>query len=111
MTNSSLYNNQGFWVFVQCIPLCWWKLPKEPPWHSSVTHPEEVRADLRDVRASGSSSAASARVLLRELGLDPRTPPRRAGSQQSSRLSPALAEPSIITPSKRYSQSWMRPDT
>lgn len=69
MTNSSLYNKQGFWVFVQCIPPCWWKLPNEPPWRSGVTHPEEVRADLRDARMSGSfqrrfctSPAAGARA-------------------------------------------------
>lgn len=70
MTNSSLYNKQGFWVFVQCIPLCWWKLPNEPPWHSSVTHPTEVHANLRDARMSGFSSTASAHIPLWELQPD-----------------------------------------
>jgi len=56
VTNSSLYNKQGFGIFVQRIPLCWWKLPNEPPWHGGVTHPKEVRAHLQDVRMSGSSS-------------------------------------------------------
>lgn len=97
MTNSSLYNKQGFWVFVQCIPLCWWKLPNAPPWHSSVTHPEEVSADLRDQRMSGSSSVTSARILLRELGPDPRTRPCRAGS--SGRANFLLPKPSPALPS------------
>lgn len=108
MTNSSLYNKQGFWVFVQCIPLCWWKLPNEPPWRSGVTHPEEVRADLRDARMSGSSSAASARLPLRELGPDRRRRPCRAGSRRDSQPSPALGAPSI-TPSECCSQNWMWP--